>query len=281
MTGVWSKRAARLGPRPRTDRRGRNARAGAPQLARPRAACGEARLQPLLGRRAPQPERDRERCDLGGHRPHRPGDGEDPHRGRWGDAAESSAARDRRAVRDAGGALPRQGRSRCGARAGDRPGHAAGAPPGSVRGLVPAGRSRAAGAARRSAARPTGACDPGRGIARPALDPRLEPLRRAARSGPRAPVRVRLALRTRRAPSRARDLPGALPTLRSAATAVRDGRRQRRRRGRRRNGRPSLHLGAAVVHEHLPRRSRTTAATRRRHRGVLVERGEGPRVATC
>ena len=115
--------------------------------------------------------------------------------------------------------FPGQDRSRPGACARHRPGDAAGAPAGSECRLVPSRRSRAAGVARRSAAGPDGVCDPGRGIARSALDPRLEPLRRAARGGAGAPVRVRIALRARRAAPRAGCLPGPLPAVGAAASS--------------------------------------------------------------
>ena len=127
-------------------------------------------------------------------------------------------------------------------------------------------------------ARPRG---PGRGLARAALDPRLEPLRRAARGGARAAVRVRLALRARRAGSRARDLPRALPAVRAAATALRDGRRQRDRGGRRRGGPAAVHLRAAGVRERVPRRARPAPASDRRHRDVLVAATSEPGSRTC
>ena len=80
---------------------------------------------------------------------------------------------------------------------------------------------------------------PGAGLARPAVDPRLEPVRRAARGRARAAVRVRVALRARRAGARDRGLPADVPAVRAARAAARDARRQRDRRRRRRRRRAS------------------------------------------
>ena len=170
-------------------------------------------LHALLGRGAPQPERDRERGDVGRDRARGRRDRDDPGRRGRHHAAEPRAARDRRAVRDAGGAASRSDRSRSRARARHRSGHAARPAAGSERRLVPARRPGAAGAARRSTPGTDGVRDPRRRVACAALDPRLEPLRRAVGRGARPPVRVRLALRARSAAPGARGLPRALPAL--------------------------------------------------------------------
>ena len=96
-----------LRARSRPDRRGRRRRAGAPPLARPRAARGALGLPPLLARRAPQHAGHRERRDRGGDRPRRRGHLHHPRRRRRDHAAEPRAARDRRAVRHARLALSR------------------------------------------------------------------------------------------------------------------------------------------------------------------------------
>ena len=88
---------------------------------------------------------------------------------------------------------------------------------------------------------------PGRarpGLARPAVDPRLEPVRRPARRRARPAVRVRVALRARRARPRDAGLPRALPAFRAARPAARDARRQRDHRRHRRRGAPARHLAA-------------------------------------
>ena len=123
---------------------------------------------------------------------------------------------------------------------------------------------------------------PGVGLARAALDPRVEPLRRAARGGARPAVRVRVALRARRTPAGARDLSRSLPAVRAAAAAARDGRgerdRRRRRRGGARDSSPRLQQTFTNVLRGTPR---TAAASDRRHRGVLDARGEAPRLGRC
>ncbi len=67
-----------------------------------------------------------------------------------------------------------------------------------TRRVVSAGRARAAVVFRRSAAGASGTGRARHGAQRAALDPRLEPLRRAARRRARSAVRIRLALRARR-----------------------------------------------------------------------------------
>ena len=68
-------------------------------------------------------------------------------------------------------------------------------------------------------ARTDGLRDPRRRVARAALDPRVEPVRRTARRGARPPVCVRLALRARSAAPGARDLPRAFPALGAARSS--------------------------------------------------------------
>ena len=211
------------------------------------------RVHALLGRGVPQPERDRERGDVGRDRALGRRDRVDPGRGGRHHAAEPRAARDRGAVRDAGGAASRSDRSRSWARARHRSGHAARSAAGSERRLVPTRRPGAPGAARRSAPRTDGVRDSRRRVACAALDPRVEPLRSAARRGARPPVRVRLALRARSAAPGARGVPRALPILRATRGAIRDGRRERRRSGRRHDGQAVVHVRAAGVHECDPR----------------------------
>ena len=145
---VRSRRAAGLGSRPCADRRRRDARAGTSQLGRSGAPRRAARLHAVLGRRASQPERNRQRRDVGGDRAPRAGDCVDPGRSGRHHAPEPRAARDRGAVRNAGGTASGQDRSRSRARAGNRPGDAARSPAGPRRRLVSAGRPRATGAAR-------------------------------------------------------------------------------------------------------------------------------------
>ena len=88
----------------------------------------------------------------------------------------------------------------------------------------PAGRAGAAGAARPAAAGPA---HPGRARRRHSsadVDPRLQPVRRAARRRARPALRLRLAFRARRADAGAADLSRAVPALGAAEPALCDGR---------------------------------------------------------
>ena len=210
----------------------------------------------------------RERCDRRRDRARRRRHEHDSCRRRRDHAAEPRAARHRRAVRHSRCSPSGTDRPRSRPRTRHRPADDARAAPRSheLR-HVPAGRPRAAGAARRPAAGAGSAGDPGHGDARSALDARLEPLRSAACGGARPSVLVRVALRARRAAAGAGGLSRAIRALGAAAAAVRDGGRERDRGRRRRRGAPSFHVLAADVHEHLPRSPRTAAAADRRHRG--------------
>ncbi len=83
---------------------------------------------------------------------------------------------------------------------------------------LPAGRAGAAGAARAGAAGTGGARRSRRRHQRAALDPRLKPLRRAARGDARPPLRLRLALRARRADAGAAESIARRSGLRSSST---------------------------------------------------------------
>ena len=74
---------------------------------------------------------------------------------------------------------------------------------------------------------------------------------------------------------------GAVPAVRAAATGRTRWSRRTSSPQTTTRGAPALHLGAAVVHEHLPRRARAAAATDRRHRGVLVDRARRRESRTC
>ena len=161
--------------------------------------------------------------------------------------------------------------------------HAARAAPRSdERRHVPAGRARAAGAARRSAARAR-RCRRCRARARTCRSGSSARASSARSSRRRSACRTRSPRTSRptRCCRRSRSTARASSPPRSsqqpyAMVGVNVDRRRRRRRGA-----PALHLGAAGVHEHLPRRARPAAAADRRHRGVLDARGEGARVAAC
>ena len=116
--------------------------------ARPRPPCRAPRLQALLARRASQHAGHRQRGDLGGHRPCRGGNLDDPRRRGRHHAAQPRAAGDRRAVRDARRLASRPHRPRARPRAGHRHGHRKGAAaqPRCQRRRLPAGRRRAASA---------------------------------------------------------------------------------------------------------------------------------------
>ena len=102
--------------------------------------------------------------------------------------------------------------------------------------------------------------------------------RRTTRGDAGPPVRVRITFRTGRAAAGARGLPRAVPALRAAPepytmvaanVIVADDDA---------HGPPPLHLGAASVHERLPRSTRAAPAPDRRHRVVLDTRREDARV---
>ena len=254
----------------RLDRGGRAA-----QQPRPRPARREARLHAPLGRRAPQHAGHRERRDGRRRRPSGGRHLDDPGRRGRDHAAEPLAARDRGAVRHARVALPRPHRPRARTGARHRPAHRARpATRPAERERVPAGRAGPAVPLRAGAAR---AGDPGRARRRargPALDPRLEHVRRPARGRARTALRLRLALRTHRPAGGARALPRRVPPLTTARGALRDGRPQRLRGRHRRGGTAALHDAAAVVGEprsagcraRIRRRSTTSRRTGRRPR---------------
>ena len=117
---------------------------------------------------------------------------------------------------------------------------------------------------------------PGPGLAHPAVDPRLLPVRRPARRRARSAVRVRLALRARRARPGDPGLPRALPAVRAAGPAARDARGQRDRRRHRRGGAQARHVAAEVVHRRrVPPQAHAAAAADRQHRRLLAPAGEG------
>ena len=162
------------------------------------------RVHALLGRRASQHGRHRERRHVGRDRLSRGRNDDDPCRGRRHHAAEPLAPPDRRAVRHARIALPGTHRPRARTRARHRPAdRARDAPRSAGVGRVSAGRPGAPGAVRAREEGQRIQAVPGERARGAALDPRLEPVRRAARRPARPSLRVRLALRARRAGRRA------------------------------------------------------------------------------
>jgi hypothetical protein len=219
-------------PRPRT--RARRRRAGRRALrtvARsrpPRRALG---LYPLLGRRAPQHDRHRQRrhrrwssAMLAG------GTERDPRRRRRHHAAEPLAAGHRRAVRHARVAVPgphrprrwaaRPAPTRLTMRALRRDPRSAERFPDDV---MPNCRQLFGPVQPGQAVRAV----PGAGSKVPLVDPRLEPVRRAGRRVLRAALCVRLALRAGCARRALRRLPALLQAVGAAGNAARDDRRQR------------------------------------------------------
>ena len=102
------------------------------------------------------------------------------------------------------------------------------------------------------AAGPGGAGGARHGLARAALDSRLEPLRRAARRRARPAVRVRVALRARRADAGARDLPRRASSRRRSCSS-------RTRWSAPTWSPPTRRGGAAPLHVACSRRSRTSS----------------------
>ena len=125
---------------------------------------------------------------------------------------------DRRAVRHAGVALSRPDRPRPRPRAGDRSAglRALRRDPARADEFPQDVQELQAFLRPSSPARSSGGA--GRRAQRSAVDPRLEPLRRAARRAPRPALRVRVAFRARRADGCAGDLPRAVPALRRSST---------------------------------------------------------------
>ena len=112
--------------------------------------------------------------------PYRGGHEDHPGRRRRHHAAQPCALRHRRAVRHAGAAVSRPHRPRARTRAGHRPAHAARlAPHARGRRELSAGRARAAGLPRARRPEPAHPGGAGGGHGSAAVDPRLEPFRRA------------------------------------------------------------------------------------------------------
>ena len=183
--------------------------------------------------------RHRQRRDLRRDRPRRRRHHDDPRRRRRHHAAQPCAAGDRRAVRHAGSALSRPHRPRPRPRARHRPAHAARAAPRSRR--APTISRRTCWSCRPcSGPLQPGQTRPGRarrGHQRAAVDPRLQPVRRAARRHARPALRLRLAFRARRADAGARRStasgfkPSAQLDRPYAMVGVNVDRRRHRRRG--------------------------------------------------
>ena len=220
---------------------GGDARAVAAQHARPRAPRRALGLPPLLAGRAPQHAGHRQRRDVGGDRPrggrHVDASASAPAASccrttrRW--SSPSSSARSNRCIPgriDLGSAARRASdqppRARCGAASST----SADAFPQDVLELMALFRAHRAG-------QPVQAV-PGAGLHGADLDPRLQPVRRAARRRARPAVRVRVAFRARPDDAGDGDLPRAIPALGAARRAVRDARRStcsRRRPTRKRS----------------------------------------------
>jgi hypothetical protein len=207
-------------PRPRARAAGRHARRGAAPQPGAGAARRGARLHALLGRRAPQHDRHRQRGHGGGHRLPRARHVADPRRLGRHHAAQPLAAGDRRAVRHAGVAVSGPHRLRPRPRARHRPGDGARTAPRSARRReLPRGRAGTAGAVPAGAPGPDGAGRARRRPRRAAVDPRLQHLRRATgrRAGPA--LRVRVALRARGAHAGDGAVPPACSSRRSNWTS--------------------------------------------------------------
>ena len=129
--------------------------------------------------------------------------------------------------------------------------------PGLGRRRVPAGRARADGVLRAAGARAGVRAIPGDGLQRADLDPRLEPVRRAARGGARPAVRVRLALRAGADDAGDRALSRRLPAFGQLERAVRDARAST-------CSRPTPTTRRSCSRPRCSRRSSTCAAAARR-----------------
>ena len=212
-------------PHPRGGYGGR----GIPQHTRPGSPCRAVGLPSVLGRRAPQLARDRQRRDGRGHCPRCRGHVHDPGWVRWNHAAQPRPAGDRRAVRNAGVSLSRPDRPRPGTSSRRRPADRSGAaaqvreqrrhvPPRSRRTpqLLPAGRSRH-GSPR----------SPGRRVEHADLAARIERLQCPPRGGARITVCVRVSLRPGLLARCTGSLPAALCAVGDARQAARHGWRER------------------------------------------------------
>ena len=261
-----------LRPRSRTRRDRLRRRQGATELARARAARRAPRLPAPLGRGAPQHARHRE---LGACRPDRaPGERHqhDPRGLRRCDAAEPSASRRRRAVRDARSPPSRP----------DRPRHRPRARHGSDHRLRPATLDGTSGRRPADAARGAARllqrhlpadhrrarCGPDAGD----LATRVERLQRAPRGRAGVAVLVRPPLHAAEHDPGAGGLPAPLHPLADAARTAGDGRRRRRLRGDGRRGAVAARLSAPLVPE-APNRPPIHASLTRGGRGVRVLAG--------
>ena len=288
-------RARALGSRPRAGASGCDARRCAASFARPRAARRALGLPALLARRASQHAGHRQRRDRGGDRLRRRRARATIRVGAGGIMLPNHAPL---VIAEQFGTLESlyPGRIDLGlgrapgtdqltlARAAPRPGAPPTRFPQDVLELQALLRPAASRARR---CRPCRA--PGSNVPLWILGSSLFGAQLAAALG--LPLRLRLAFRARRADAGARDLPRALPAVRAARPALRDGRRQRDRRRHRRGGAAALHLAAAGVRQPAPRRAaascsrrsttsrRTGRRPRRRRRsadaGLLVRRLAG------
>ena len=250
---------------------------GALDNARDLAAHAEALgLSPILGRRASQHARHRERRDGGRPRPYRGGHPHDPRRRRRHHAAEPCADRHRRAVRHAGAAVSRPHRPRPRARAGHRSAHRPGAAPDACR--APTIFRRTCSNCRRSSRR--------RGRTRASRRCRPPAPRCRCGSSDRAPT-------ARSSPPRW-ACPTPSPrisrpicccrrwTSTAAASSRRSSSRSPTRWSASTSSPPTPTRGAAagddaadVVHQHVSRHARPEPAADRRYRDLLVAGREG------
>ena len=146
---------------------------------------------------------------------------------------------------------------------------------------LPAGRPRTAGAVWSAKGRTDHPGSPGNGPERAALDPRIQPVRRASRRRARPAVCLRLALHARGADAGARALSRGLQTVGTTRSAVRHGGSQHRGRRFQRAGADALHVNPAAVCQCGPRHARPPAAADRRHRNILDAGGEIPGVGNA
>ena len=142
-------------------------------------------------------------------------------------------------------------------------------------GELSAGRGGAHGISRRGRPGGAGAGDPRGRDAGAGVDPRVEPLRGAARRLAGAALFLRLALRAGGSRGGAGGLSGDVPAIGDPGGAAGDAGVQRLRGGDRRRGALSQDLDAAGVHQPPDRPAGAAAAAGRGHRGRGRSHGAG------